>query len=133
MAIHLHSDSATMTISTEERRFFFVLGERIAALRKARNVTQVQLAETLGVSQQTVQAYEAGRRRIPVSALPVVARALSASLEDLFGETGQTTRAKRGPVPKWSRQIEEIAKLPKAQQRFVAQMLDTVLAQAASR
>ena len=45
-------------------------------------------------SQQTIQAYEAGRRRIPVSALPVVARALSASLEDLFGETGQPVRSK---------------------------------------
>lgn len=122
-----------MAISTEERLFFAALGERIAALRRARNVTQAQLAETLGVSQQTIQAYEAGRRRIPVSALPVVARALSASLEDLFGETGQPARAKRGPTPKWTQQIEEIAKLPKAQQRFVAQMLDMALAQASSR
>ena len=133
MAVHLYSDSATMAISTEERMFFSALGERIAALRRARNVTQAQLAETLGVSQQTIQAYEAGRRRIPVSALPVVARALSASLEDLFGEAGQTARSKRGPVPKWAQQIEEIARLPKAQQRFVAQMLDTVLAQATNR
>lgn len=69
-----------MAISTEERSFFTALGERIAALRKTRHLTQTQLAEALGVSQQAVQAYEAGRRRIPVSALPVVARALSASL-----------------------------------------------------
>lgn len=133
MAINLHPGLATMAISTEERMFFSALGERIAALRRARNVTQAQLAETLGVSQQTIQAYEAGRRRIPVSALPVVARALSASLEDLFGETEQPVRSKRGPVPKWTQQIEEIAKLPKAQQRFVAQMLDMALAQASSR
>lgn len=133
MAIDLHSGSATMAISTEERMFFAALGERIATLRKARNVTQAQLAETLGVSQQTIQAYEAGRRRIPVSALPVVARALSASLEDLFGEAEQPARSKRGPVPKWAQQIEEIARLPKAQQRFVAQMLDMALAQASSR
>lgn len=122
-----------MTISTEERMFFIALGERIAALRRARNVTQTQLAEALEVSQQTIQAYEVGRRRIPVSALPVVARTLSVSLEDLFGETGQTARGKRGPTPKWARQIEAIAKLPKAQQRFVAQMLDTVLSQTAGR
>lgn len=102
-------------------------------MRRARNVTQTQLAETLGVSRQTIQAYEAGRRRIPVSALPVIARALSASLEDLFGEAEQPVRSKRGSVPKWTQQIEEIAKLPKAQQRFVAQMLDMELAQASSR
>lgn len=39
------------------------LGERIASLRRANNITQVQLAEALGVSQQTLQSYEVGRRR----------------------------------------------------------------------
>jgi DNA-binding XRE family transcriptional regulator len=48
---------------------FVTLGERIAALRREHNVTQVQLAEALGVSQQTMQSYEVGRRRI-VSARP---------------------------------------------------------------
>jgi len=118
-----------MTISHEEREFFVTLGERIAQLRKARGITQVQLAQTLGVSQQTVQAYEVGRRRIQVSTLPIVARTLSSSLEGLFGEQEQSNR-KRGPAPKWQQQIEAIAQLPKAQQRFVSQMLDTVLAQA---
>jgi len=37
--------------------------------------------------------------------------------------------AKRGPAPKLQQQIERIQKLPKTQQRFVMQMLDTVLAQ----
>jgi transcriptional regulator with XRE-family HTH domain len=46
----------------------------------------VQLAEALGVSQQTIQSYEVGRRRIPVSALPTVAHTLSVSLEELFGQ-----------------------------------------------
>jgi DNA-binding XRE family transcriptional regulator len=36
----------------------------------------VHLAEALGVSQQTMQCYEVGRRRIPVSALPTMAQAL---------------------------------------------------------
>ncbi|WP_440534391.1 helix-turn-helix domain-containing protein [Variovorax sp. YR566] len=103
--------------------------ERIAQLRRARNLTQTQLAEALGVAQQTLQAYEAGTRRIPVSALPTVARTLSVSLEELFGEGQQASRSKRGPVPKWQQQIEAIAQLPKARQRFVSQMLETVLAQ----
>ena len=119
-----------MAISTEERDFFVALGERITLLRKAHGITQAQLAEVLGVSQQTVQAYEVGRRRIQVAALPVVARTLSASLEELFGQDKQESRSKRGPVPKWQQQIEAIAKLPKAQQRFVSQVLDSVLAQA---
>ncbi len=90
----------------------------------------MQLAEILGVSQQTVQAYEVGRRRIQVSALPVVARTLSVSLEELFGENGHA-RGKRGPASRLQQQIEAIGQLPKTQQRFVSQMLDTVLAQTA--
>ena len=118
-----------MAIGTEEREFFVALGERITLLRKAQGTTQAQLAEVLGVSQQTVQAYEVGRRRIQVSALPLVARTLSVSLEELLGEGKPAGRSKRGPAPKWEQQIEAISKLPRARQRFVSEMLDTVLAQ----
>jgi len=56
---------------------------------------------------------------------------LFVSLEELFGETEPvaTPPRQRGPVPRWQQQIEAIARLPKTQQRIVAQMLDTVLAQ----
>ncbi|MBI5278682.1 MAG: hypothetical protein HY854_19785 [Burkholderiales bacterium] len=66
---------------------------------------------------------------IQVSALPVVARALLVSLEELLGEGTPAARSKRGPTPMWAQQIEAIAKLPRARQRFVSEMLDTVLAQ----
>jgi transcriptional regulator with XRE-family HTH domain len=133
IAVHLHDPAAAMTISTEERAFFTALGDRIAALRKANNATQVQLAEALGVSQQTLQSYEVGRRRIPVSALPIVASTLAVSLDELFGAEQKATRSKRGPAPQWQQQMEAIAQLPEARQRFVTEMLQTVLAQAASR
>jgi transcriptional regulator with XRE-family HTH domain len=128
MAVLMHDTPAAMAISNEEREFFVALGERITALRKARGITQVQLAETLGVSQQTVQAYEVGRRRIQVSALPVVAKALSVSLEALFGESERGNR-KRGPASRLQQQVDLIGQLPKTRQRFVSDMLDTVLAQ----
>lgn len=130
MAVLLHEfQTAAMTISTEERDFFIELGARIAELRKVRGITQVQLAETLGVSQQTIQAYEVGRRRIQVSALPVVARILGSSLEELFGEK-ESTRSKRGPASQLQRSIERISELPKTKQKFVIEMLDAMVAQA---
>ena len=131
MALFMHEFPATaMAISDAEKEFFVALGERIAQLRKERNITQVQLAEILGVSQQTIQAYEVGRRRIQVSALPVVARTLRVSLEELFGET--KGRSKRGPASQLERSIERISELPRPKQKFVLQMLETVLAQANS-
>ncbi len=131
MAVLLNKPTAAMTISTEERDFFVALGERIATLRRAYSITQTQLADALGVSQQTVQAYEVGRRRIPVSALPIVANILSVSLEELFGESNHT-KNKRGPTSRLQQQVDAISQLPKTQQRFVSQMLDTVLAQASA-
>lgn len=116
-----------VAISKDERAFFKRLGGRVAELRKERDITQVQVAEYLGISQQTVNAYETGYRRIPVSALPPLARFLGVSLDELVGETTQAR--KRGPAPKLQRQIEQIQQLPRTRQRFVMQMLDTVLQQ----
>jgi len=62
-----------MAISADETAFFVQLGARVAELRRIEGMTQVQLAELLGVSQQTVNSYGVGRRRIPVSTLPVLA------------------------------------------------------------
>ncbi|EKO3627862.1 hypothetical protein M3926_001920 [Vibrio metschnikovii] len=41
------------------------------------------------------------------------------------------TATKRGPMPKLQRQIEQVALLPKAKQKFVSEMLETVIQQAA--
>ena len=125
----LNTDS--MAVSASERAFFTRLGARVAELRKARDITQVEMAQTLGVSQQTINSYEVGRRRIPVSALQMLARSLGVSLEELLGEEDGTK--KRGPTPKLQQQIERILELPRSQQRFVMQMLDTVLAQHGGR
>ncbi len=108
--------------------FFVRLGSRIAQLRKTAGITQVQMAEVLGVSQQTVNSYEVGRRRVPVSALPAIARALAVSIEELIGEDSKP--GKRGPTPQLQQQLNRITQLSKTQQKFVMQMIDTVLAQA---
>jgi len=113
---------------SEEQTFFQKLGERIATLRNERGLTQVQLAELLGCSQQQVLSFEKGRRRVPVSALPGLSKALGVPVEDLLGAKSQA--AKRGPTPKLQRQLEQLSQLPRSQQRFVSQMLDTVLQQA---
>jgi transcriptional regulator with XRE-family HTH domain len=121
--------SAAMALSKEEKAFFAQLGARIAQLRKAQGITQTQLADILDVSQQTITAYEVGRRRIQVSSLNVIAAALGVAVEDLMG-TPVSTSGKRGPAPKLQQQMDRIAKLPKSQQRFVMQVIESVLAQA---
>jgi transcriptional regulator with XRE-family HTH domain len=117
-----------VAISKDEKAFFVQLGARIAQIRKEQGITQAQLAEWLGVSQQTVNAYEVGRRRMVASALPTLARLLGVSLEELMGEPPKP--GKRGPTPKLQQQMERITQLPKAQQKWVIKMLEGVLGQA---
>lgn len=89
------------------------MGGRIAQLRKEQNLTQQNLAEELGVTQQVVASYEIGRRRVPVSALPKLARTLGVSIEALIGE--EPGPAKRGPTPKLHRR--RVSSLPVARER----------------
>jgi transcriptional regulator with XRE-family HTH domain len=113
----------------DERAFFKALGARIAVLRKESGITQVQLAEAMGVSQQTVASWEVGRRGVPVSNLPLLARTLGVSVEALIGE--KAAAAKRGPTPKLQQQVERLSRLPQAKQRVVMEMLEGFLNQAA--
>ena len=119
----------TMAITAVERIFFVSLGSRIAQLRKEAHLTQVQLAQTLDVAQPTLNAYELGQRRVPVSALPALAKAVGVTLETLMG-AADTGARKRGSAFKLQQHMERISQLPKPKQRFVMKMLDTVLAQA---
>ncbi|MFP1764350.1 helix-turn-helix domain-containing protein [Lonsdalea quercina] len=90
----------------------------------------MQLAQTLNVSQQAVQSWEAGRRRIQISVLPAVARLLSVSLEDLLGGAPDRTPRKRGPASRLEQQIQVISQLPRSRQKLVSEMLDAVITQA---
>lgn len=123
-------DCTVTAMTQDEKLFFKQLGARIAELRRERGLTQTQLAQTLELTQQMVASYEVGRRRVPVSLLPAIADALAISVEQLIGRPPARAAAKRGPAPKLHRQIERIGQLPKAKQRFVMEMLETVLAQA---
>lgn len=75
-----------------------------------------------------IASYEVGRRRVPVSLLPALATTLAVSIETLLGQK-DASPGKRGPAPNLQQQMERIQYLSRAQQRFVIQVIDTVLAQ----
>lgn len=125
---HIQAEIRVVAISQEERAFFVALGARIAQLRKNANSTQVRLAEFLGVSQQTVNAYAMGHRRMAIAALPRLTRLLGVSIEELFGEPARS--GKRGPTPQPQQKIERLSRLPQSQQKMLLHMLDGMLSQA---
>ncbi len=122
-------DHYRLKMTEDDKAFFEQLGQRIANLRKTQNMTQGQLAEHLGISQQHMASFEKGIRKVPASMLPVLAQLFGISVDELVGL--KDTATKRGPMPKLQRQIEQVALLPKAKQKFVSEMLETVIQQAA--
>lgn len=125
-SIHFWTD----TMAADDKLFYQALGQRIAQFRKARGLTQQQLAETLGIAQQTMAHYEGGRLRIAVALLPTLTQALGITVEALLEAAPKAAKSKRGPASTLEKQIERIGRLPRAKQRFVMQMLDTVIQQA---
>ena len=120
-------DAVAQSLSQDEKAYFKALGARIALRRNELDLTQMQVAAALNMKQQAYAHYEVGRYRMPVSLLPALADVLSIDVEVLLGMTPK--HSKRGPAPKFLRQIEQISRLPKSRQRFVVQMLETALAQ----
>lgn len=117
-------------VTPDDKQFFEMLGTRITALRKEQGLTQTQLAEQLVIAQQTLAHYEGARLRVPASMLPTLANILLVSVEELIGQPVKAAKGKRGPTPKLAQHMERISQLPKPKQRFVMEMLETVLAQA---
>lgn len=61
------------------------LSERLKTLRKAKDMTQEQLAEYMGISPQAVSRWETGATSPDISALPQLADLFSISIDELLG------------------------------------------------
>ncbi len=115
-------------MTPKDKQFYKDLGKRIAQFRKSQGLTQVQLAGILGIAQQTMAHYEGGTLRIAVSLLLSVEKALNVAMTDLVS-AHEATKNKRGPASKLEQQVAQIRQLPRTKQKFVSDMLDTVLNQ----
>ena len=114
-----------LSMTQSDSDFFKTFGQRVARLRKSAGLTQSELGEALELDQTAIASYEVGRRRVPLSLLPHLALSLRVSIAELIDEP--KPNGKRGPTPKLQRQIEQVSQLPKAKQKFVSEMLETVL------
>lgn len=65
------------------------LGQRIAALRKARKLTQEQLAEALGCSVEFISLVERGVNAPSVAGLEKFAKVLKVEVKELFTFEGK--------------------------------------------
>ena len=70
------------------------IGIRISALRKERDMTQLELADKMGVSYQAVSSWERGTTMPDISRLPEISQVLGVSIDQLLGNGNQTEMVK---------------------------------------
>lgn len=63
------------------------VGQNISTLRRERNMTQMELADRMGVSFQAVSNWERGESMPDIAKLPELARMLGVTIDDLLGES----------------------------------------------
>jgi transcriptional regulator with XRE-family HTH domain len=104
-------------------------GTRLAALRKARGLTQVQLAEALDISVGMLIYYERRATNPTAEFINKAAGYFHVPADELLGLNGKAHR-KPGPSSQFEQLTERLSKLPRSQQKVVTRMLEGFLAQA---
>lgn len=113
-------------IKQEGRAYFKALGAQVTEMRKARGMTQAELARAIGVSQQAVFAYELGERRISVLVLAKLAKIFAVSVEEMVGLSKPARVSKGRLSPRCVRHAGRLQALSKTQQRFVIRIIDVL-------
>lgn len=113
-------------IKHESRAYFKALGGLIADLRKARGMTQAELARAIGVSQQAVFAYELSERRTSVLILAKIAKVFGVPVDEIIGLSKPARIPKGRLSPRAMRHAERLQALTKTQQRFVLRIIDVL-------
>ncbi len=105
-------------------------GERLQNLRKARGLTQVQLAEAAATTQRAVSYYETEAGFPPAPAIISLAQALHVSTDELLGlKPPKAAPAEDDPEARrqWKR-FQMIATLPERDQKAVVRLIHSLVA-----
>lgn len=103
-------------------------GQRLALLRKEKGITQIELAERLGVTQSMVSDYENGVMRLHTDLIHQLTAILGVSADDLLGlkpETQGTVKNRR-----LARRLQAIEKLSKRDQDALLRTIDAFVSKA---
>jgi transcriptional regulator with XRE-family HTH domain len=102
-------------------------GKRLIVLRKARGITQVELAKALGTAQRTISYYENEGGLPTVLLLGSLARVLRVTTDELLGL--KPTKVQESPQKRrlWKR-LQRIESLPERDQRAVIRLINSLVA-----
>jgi transcriptional regulator with XRE-family HTH domain len=103
-------------------------GRRLVALRKARGLTQVQLAEAANTTQRAISYYENEPGYPPAPAVIALARALRVTTDEMLG-IKPLKRDRRNEDPELRRlwkKFQQVTNLPEKDQRAVIRLINSL-------
>jgi transcriptional regulator with XRE-family HTH domain len=102
-------------------------GEKLFAARLQMGLSQIQLAEKLGITQSTYAGWERRTTALRPDYIAKIASALNVSVDSLLGRENGGKR-KGGPVGQARRVFEEVSRLPRHKQQRILGIVEDLLA-----
>jgi len=102
-----------------------IFSKRLTALRKDRQLTQVQLADELDLSLSTIAYYESAAKNPKLETIYKLAEFFAVSPAELIIDSQENK--KPGPLSRLEQQLERIKKLSPAKQRMVSDLIEVTL------
>src|SRR5271156_1511134 len=108
-------------------------GQRLIALRRARCLTQIQLAKAARITQRAISYYETDGGYPPAPAVAALAQALKVTADELLGMKPQPRQASKleqvtsdpESMRLWKR-FQRITRLPERDQRAVIRLINSL-------
>jgi len=101
-------------------------GKRLARLRKAAGYSQRDLANEIGISNRMIAYYEAQTVHPPSHLLPILAKTLGVTTDQLLGVEKVKTNGQGRDTRLW-RRFAQVEKLPPEQRKPIIQVIDSFL------
>lgn len=103
------------------------LGEKLFQARKKAGLSQTEVADALGVTQQYVAGWERQGKSLRLELLVKLAEILNTSLDGLIKSANEDNVPDKRPDSRLWRRFKEVEKLPLKERRQIIKLLDTFI------
>jgi transcriptional regulator with XRE-family HTH domain len=103
-------------------------GQRLAAFRSAKGLSQAQLGEALGMKRDLIAYYERAAKNPRIEQVKRIADFFGVTVGEMLKDTPPRATAKPGPASHLEQLAARATKLPRAEQKAAIKMLEGLLA-----
>jgi transcriptional regulator with XRE-family HTH domain len=114
----------TMAVREAKKSGF---GLRLAELRKAAGLKQIELADMAHITPRMMAAYETQERMPPADKLIALAKSLKLTMDEFLGVKPVKSKADKKTVYLWS-QVKKLENLPTEDKKSAVKYIDALVA-----